>query len=170
MGNPGSHYQGTRHNAGMMLVEVLGSGFQGLGTYGWRKFYGVYLFKTPDLVLVKTGDYFMNESGSIIHDISRTYHLKPSNLFVAHDDLDIRLGDYKVQKGVGPRLHYGIQSIEKALGSKDFWRIRIGVDNRPADNRMSGEEYVLQRFLPAEKAVIDAVWEQLTNEITQTDS
>ena len=80
--------------------------------------------------------------------------LKIDDLIVAHDDLDIPLGKFKIQKGEGPRLHNGISSIEKALGSKDFWRIRIGVDNRDTAKRIDGETYVLQDFTRGEKAIL----------------
>lgn len=145
LGNPGVQYVGTRHNAGMMLVELLSQKLA--GDYGWRKHYDSLIYKTPDLVLVKTKDIFMNESGRLLQG------LPEGELYVAHDDLDLKLGEYKIQKGVGPKLHYGVQSIEGAVGDKDFWRIRIGIDNRTIP--MEGETYVLQRFTPGEKVILE---------------
>ncbi len=88
-----------------------------------------------------------------------------ADLWVVHDDLDLRLGEFKVQFGVGPKLHYGIQSIEEKLGTKDFWRVRIGVDNRQSDNRINGETYVLQDFEKTETEVRDRVIEEVVKDL-----
>ncbi len=124
----------------------------------------------PNLVLVKTAGVFMNESGRMINDL-RYMNYDPKNLFVAHDDLDIALGEYKIQLGKGPKEHNGVTSIEQALGTKEFWRIRIGINNRNdlrfMNYELSGEQYVLQRFLPEEKEVIDRVIEKASHEILE---
>ncbi len=145
MGNPGAQYQGTRHNAGQMLVDLLSQ--QLTSDYGWRKHYASLIYKTPDLVLVKTKDVFMNESGRLLQG------LPEDKLYVAHDDLDLKLGEYKIQRGIGPKLHHGVQSIEGTLGAKDFWRIRIGIDNRTTP--VDGETYVLQKFASDEKVILE---------------
>jgi len=189
LGNPGVEYVNTRHNAGIFLVDRLASLPVDQSDYGWRKFYGIMTCKFPDFILAKTADYFMNESGNVIYDIFRLDEFKnitPSRpplkeispsvsigggqLYVVHDDLDIKLGEYKIQKGVGPKLHNGVEAVEKALGTKDFWRIRIGVDNRipNTEYRIPGEEYVLQKFSGEERKALDEVLEKITDEITKT--
>ena|SRR3989344_1914308 len=152
LGNPGTEYQMTRHNAGIMFVDRWAGKLE--SSYGWRKHYGAMVFKTPKVTLVKTNEVFMNESGRLLQG------LPEGELWVAHDDLDIHLGDYKIQKGVGPKVHYGVQSVEGVLGRKDFWRIRIGVDNREVGNRESGESYVLKRFLDGERKILEEVIEE----------
>ena len=154
LGNPGVEYSLTRHNSGVMLVEKLAEKLA--SDYGWRKNYGAMIYKTGDLWLVKTKDVFMNESGRLLQG------LPEGELWVAHDDLDIKLGEYKVQKGRGPKEHNGVRSIEGALGVKDFWRIRIGVDNRPSFAKATeGEAYVLQRFSAEERVVLDGVLNEI---------
>ena len=96
---------------------------------------------------MKTKNVFMNESGRLLQG------LPEGELYVAHDDLDIRLGEYKIQKGKGPKEHNGVESVEQALGHRDFWRIRIGIDNRTAP--IDGETYVLQKFTPEEKIILE---------------
>ena len=120
LGNPGVQYVGTRHNAGVLLVDLLSQKLT--SNYGWRKHFNALVYKTSDLVLVQSRDVFMNESGRLLQG------LPEGELYLAHDDLDIRLGEYKVQRGIGPKVHYGVQSIENQLGAKYFWRIRIGID------------------------------------------
>jgi len=86
--------------------------------------------------------------------------LLSTDLYIVHDDLDIKLGEYKIQKGKGPKVHKGINSIEKALGTDDFWRVRVGVDNRDSNNRTPGEQYVLQDFTSEEKEILDKVLDE----------
>lgn len=146
LGNPGADYQNTRHNSGVMLVDRLAVG-------SWRKNYGAMVFKTSEMVLVKTKDVFMNESGKLLQG------LPEGELWVAHDDLDIKLGEYKVQRGKGPKEHNGVRSIEGTLGTKDFWRIRIGVDNRVTP--IDGETYVLQKFSAEEREILNRVLNEI---------
>jgi len=87
------------------------------------------------------------------------------NLIIIHDDLDIPLGKYKIQLGKGPREHGGVESVEKTLRTKDFWRVRIGVENRDSENRILGEKYVLQDFTKEERKIIDQVILEATDEI-----
>lgn len=156
LGNPGVDYVGTRHNAGVMLVDKIFSiQYSVLGGYGWRKHYDALVYKTSDLVLVKTKDIFMNESGRLITSPPAPLLIsgEGSNLYVAHDDLDLKLGEYKIQFGKGPKDHNGVESVERALGTKEFWRIRIGIDNRTTP--IDGETYVLQKFTPEEKIILE---------------
>jgi len=156
LGNPGDEYKLTRHNAGVMMVDKLASLPVGQlhSDYGWRRRNSMMMYEGQGVVLVKTADMFMNESGRLIHDLRFTkYDL--GDLWVAHDDLDLRLGDFKIQKGRGPKVHNGVESVENALGTRDFWRIRIGIDNRMPENRIDGETYVLQKFSREELGKID---------------
>ncbi len=150
LGNPGIDYVGTRHNAGVVFVDKIFSiQYSVLGGYGWRKHYDALVYKTSNLVLVKTKDIFMNESGKLIFNIQYSI----SNIYVAHDDLDLKLGEYKIQFGKGPKDHNGVESVENALKTKEFWRIRIGIDNRTTP--VDGETYVLQKFTPEEKIILE---------------
>ena len=104
----------------------------------------------------------MNDSGDFVKKVTRTYNLEPSNLYVVHDDLDIPLGQWKIQLGVGPKVHYGVNSVEEALGDKNFWRIRVGVDNRDSGQaRMTGEQYVLQDFTEEELKILEGVFDAI---------
>ena len=130
LGNPGKKYQNSRHNVGHMFIDYAGS----LSSRAERG-----IFK-----LVKT-DCFMNQSGIFVKKLK----VKLENLYIVHDDLDIPLGKFHVQFGVGPLLHNGLESIEQHLNTKDFWRIRIGIDNRKFQT--DGEAYVLSDFTEEEK-------------------
>jgi len=146
LGNPGKKYENNRHNAGYMFIDYLTQ---------------ISNFKCQNenlkLKTFKT-NCFMNESGKEVERILKTLHVtsyKLHDLFIVHDDLDIPLGKFRIDFAKGPRLHNGIKSIEKILKTKDFWRIRIGIDNRQKTGFVDGETYVLQDFLPEEKEVLE---------------
>ncbi len=140
LGNPGKKYINNRHNVGYMFVDYLVNELTSS--------------QVNELKLIKT-DCFMNRSGIFVKKISNIYHLTSNNLIIVHDDLDIPLGKFHIQFGVGPQLHNGLESIENHLKTKDFYRIRIGVDARLPDKKISGEAYTLQNFLPNEKRLLE---------------
>lgn len=145
LGNPGSEYKDTRHNVGFMVVDWLSTKSE--------------IRNSKQILLVKP-DTFMNRSGEAVKKIMTNYKLQMPNLYIIHDDLDIPLGKYKIQLGKGPKDHRGVLSVEMALGSKEFWRVRIGVENRDPGNRISGEEYTLQEFTDEEKKIVDRVMDE----------
>lgn len=159
LGNPGVEYMNTRHNAGLMLVDALAKspGFMAHGSYGWRRKKRIHVFETDGMLFVKTGDLFMNESGQIIHEL-KTMNYELTDLYLAHDDLDIKLGEVKIHLGKGPKIHNGVNSVEEAMGAKDFWRIRIGIDNRAGEHESlkSGENYVLEKFNEEERNILNS--------------
>jgi len=144
IGNPGEKYQNTRHNAGFLVVDALQK------------------IKLPSGAIVRKSDVFMNDSGSFVKKLISKYPSIPvSSIYVVHDDLDIPLGSYKIQLGTGPKDHNGVNSVETELGTKDFWRVRIGIENRESDDRTQGEEYVLQKFTNEERVILDRTIKKL---------
>jgi len=135
LGNPEAKYFKNRHNVGYIFIDELLKN------------------KKPGIVAKKT-NVFMNESGSAVKNFVDKYKVSFNDLYIVHDDLDMPLGQFKIQKGVGPKLHYGIASINERLRSKDYWRIRIGVDSRDKENRTEGEKYVLEDFSSDEEKIL----------------
>jgi PTH1 family peptidyl-tRNA hydrolase len=82
---------------------------------------------------------------------------------VVHDDLDILLGDYKIQLDKGPKSHNGILSINQHLGTSKYWRVRIGVEYRGESGKdmMSGEAYALEEFSKKEREILDRVFSEV---------
>lgn len=104
----------------------------------------------------------MNESGKFVKEVTMNYELPTTNLYIAHDDLDVPLGQFKIQLGVGPKVHNGVKSVEEALKTKEFWRIRIGIDARDSGQaRMTGEDYVLQDFTKEELDILSKVFDEI---------
>jgi len=139
LGNPGKKYQNNRHNVGYMFVNYLNEKIK---------------IKNEELKIAKT-DCFMNVSGIFVNKLIRNSKSEIKNLIIIHDDLDIPLGKFHIQFASGPQLHNGLESIEQHLKTKDFWRVRIGVDNRPLDRRIPGETYALQNFLSDEIKLLE---------------
>ena len=153
LGNPGEKYKNTRHNAGFLVADALQK------------------IKLPSGAIVRKSDVFMNDSGSFVKKLISKYPSIPvSSIYVVHDDLDIPLGSYKIQLGTGPKDHNGVNSVETELGTKDFWRVRIGIENREPDDGIQGEDYVLQDFTEEEKKILDGVIEKICKEISKLAS
>lgn len=155
LGNPGEKYKNNRHNVGFQVVDRLRSTVYGQTAWEEEKklFAVVCRPSTVDVILAKPQT-FMNDSGKAVKALVKWFKVKPDDLYVVHDDLDIPLGKYKIQKGKGPKDHNGIIAVNRELGTKDYWRVRVGVDNRNPENRVSGEQYTLEDFTEEEREVI----------------
>lgn len=160
LGNPGENYANTRHNIGFVVLDKLNNKHwqkskSGLLEYSWF---------TPALELIKPLT-FMNNSGVAVKYAQTKHHILTPNLYVIHDDLDLPLGTWKIQYAKGPKDHGGINDIEQKLGTEDFWRIRVGVDNRKPESRVEGEKYVLENFTPEEEIILEKVVEKICKKL-----
>jgi PTH1 family peptidyl-tRNA hydrolase len=151
--NPGSRYDGTRHNVGAEVVEAVSPDIT---------FKRARLGIRADVATLRTGDTrtvlalprtFMNECGQSIAPLVRYEHVDGDRLLVVHDDIDLPFAKLKVQFGGGAGGHNGIRSIVNSLGTNEFWRLKIGV-GRPPD-RIDPADYVLNRFAKVERASVD---------------
>jgi len=166
LGNPGNKYTNTRHNIGFKIIEELAGDSKWKQSKSANAFYNwIDLGGKVELFAPQT---FMNKSGTAVSKALKKHpKLSSDDLYVIHDDLDIPIGKYKIQKGKGPKDHKGVKSIENSVGFTDFWRVRIGVENRMAgNNQISGEEYVLKPFTPKEKTIIDKIITKVISELT----
>ena len=130
LGNPGSEYANTRHNAGWEALDALAPQ---LGSTYWKDECGAKVSHCKnDILLVKPLS-FMNESGGPVKNVLEKYEAKVEDLIVIHDDLDIASGNIRVRKGGSSAGHNGLKSLIEKLGTEDFVRVRIGID-RPEHN------------------------------------
>lgn len=163
LGNPGKKYGKTRHNIGFKFLDNLLIKTQ-LSSWEQKEKFKSLVSLNNNIILLKPQT-FMNSSGEAVSAISNFYKIESDNILVVHDDLDLILGEWKMQFGVGPKIHGGVNSIEEKLGTKDFWRIRIGIDNRQKEDRLPGDEYVLTNFLPNEVLKTEKIAESILKEI-----
>ena len=143
LGNPGSRYEGTRHNMGFDVIDRLIENNR-IPQAG-RKFHAVYgtgMIGGEKVVLAKPIT-FMNLSGKSVVACMSFYHLPIGSVLVLHDELDLPLGDLRVKTGGGAGGHNGLKSIIELTGSNDFSRVRIGI-GRPEHGDVVN--YVLGKF------------------------
>jgi len=158
LGNLGQKYQYTRHNVGFFVVDRLAS-YYNLNFLNSKNL-RAQVAKDSFFVLSKPNT-MMNSSGTSVRLIVSYYKLDAANIYVVHDDLDLKIGEYKIDFGKGPKVHNGLNSIIKSLKTEKFWRVRVGIDNREPGNRTPGELYVLQDFTPAELEIVNATTDEL---------
>ncbi|SFK15929.1 peptidyl-tRNA hydrolase [Nitrosomonas aestuarii] len=142
LGNPGKEYASTRHNAGFHWVDCLADELKILLKPETR-FQGLYARVTredTDLCLLEPQT-FMNRSGQSVAALCRFYKIQPDEIVVVHDELDLAPGAAKLKWGGGLGGHNGLKDIVTQLGTKDFWRLRIGIGH-PGD-RDAVVRYVL---------------------------
>ncbi len=149
LGNPGSQYDGTRHNVGYMAVDELARKFNfSLGTDKWESKSTRERLWGNNICFVKPMTY-MNLSGRAIAKFVGFYKLPLERIIVVHDDLDMKIGRLKLVKGGGPGGHNGIRSLIQSLGTRDFYRLKIGI-GRPGQGHVHPdfpvEKYVLTQF------------------------
>ncbi len=142
LGNPGSEYERTRHNAGFLAVDLLGDNLR--ATY-WKDQasakVAVVRFDDGDLVLAKPQT-FMNVSGGSVKRLVELYDIDVAELIIIHDDIDLPAGDVRVKRGGGHGGHNGLRSLHEKLVSDAYLRVRVGVGRPPG--RMDSADYVLQ--------------------------
>ena len=142
LGNTGDQYSKNRHNVGFILVDriVADKGSK------WKenKKFGAMIAKKGNFVFVKPQT-FMNNSGDAVSKAMHYYKVLPEDLMVVHDDVDLKFEAVKKQFGAGHAGHKGVQCIIDHLGSKDFWRVRVGV-GRSGNPGISTEDWVLMDF------------------------
>lgn len=146
LGNPGEKYSKNRHNVGFILIDGLASKC-GLSWEDSTRF-EAKIAKTEDFILAKPQT-FMNKSGDAFSKILNFYKIDPKDLRVIHDDVDLPLFEQRDQFGAGSAGHRGVESIVEKVGSKDFWRLRVGI-GRPQDKDIPIEDWVLQDLSPEE--------------------
>ena len=156
LGNPGEEYENTRHNSGLMFIDHLCEKYAVVKN-GKLK-HSRYFILDNGLIIIKP-DTFMNNSGLAVKEAVKWFDIDIENLIIAHDDLDISLGDCKYQFAKSPRDHNGIRSVEDHLGTNKFYRIRIGIDNR-GGKKIDGERYVLESFSAKEREQLNKCLEK----------
>ena len=143
LGNPGSQYENNRHNIGFMAVDEIVRRHR---FSAWRKkFDGLICDTVIDdaKIYALKPQTFMNLSGNAVQAMAAFYKIRPENIIIFYDELDLAPGKLRVKQGGGANGHNGLKSIDAHLG-KNYWRVRMGI-GRPEDKeRVTG--YVLGNF------------------------
>ena len=157
LGNPGPQYEATRHNTGFWFVDMLAHRHGGVFRAETR-FHGLLATISvagTECRLLKPAT-FMNRSGQAVLSLAHYFKIPPEQILVAHDELDLPAGVVRLKQGGGHAGHNGLRDTMAALGSRDFYRLRIGIDH-PQD-RSRVVDYVLSRPSRSdEEAIVSAL-------------
>ncbi|NOU40225.1 MAG: aminoacyl-tRNA hydrolase [Methylotenera sp.] len=151
LGNPGDKYQCTRHNAGFWWIDQIAAQTN-TKLVSDAKFLGVVGKTNQESWLLKPST-FMNLSGKAVAALANYYKITPAEILVIHDELDLPAGGIKLKFSGGHGGHNGLKDIHAALGTPNYWRLRIGIGH-PGD-RNEVVNYVLKPPLKDEKNAID---------------
>lgn len=144
LGNPGKVYENTYHNVGHLFIDYLSR------------------LSAIRCEMLKT-DVFMNQSGGFVKKVLKKHNAKPAELLIVHDDSDLLLGKYKLAFGRGAAGHKGVESVIKALDTKNFWRLRIGIRKRNEEYHFPAGAFVLKKISSDDKKLLE---EAFTNIMT----
>lgn len=167
LGNPGEKYENNRHNVGFLILDGINKIMPlPFSDFSFNKKFNAAIaertLSDKKFIFIKPQT-FMNASGESVQKILSYYKATPEDLVVIHDDLDIEIGNYKIQKDVHSVGHNGVESIIHQLGTQNFTRVRVGVEKlggRKVRN-ISGEDFVLQDFSPEELEKINFIYPEI---------
>lgn len=168
LGNPGEEYENTRHNTGFLFINEIADKFNAAEfAYDKKLQAEISEFKIENVkfkILLAKPQTFMNKSGNAVSALAGFYKIKPENILIVHDDIDIPWGNFKFSFGRSSAGHKGIESVIKALKTKNFWRLRIGIQptlkkHTPAD------KIILKKFTPAEFKTLKQTMKKAISEL-----
>jgi PTH1 family peptidyl-tRNA hydrolase len=149
LGNPGPQYAGNRHNVGFMAADEL-AGRMGARLRRDRSRARLATGRLAGLPVVLAEPMtYMNLSGRPVAALRSFYKIPPDRIVVLHDELDIPFGVIRLKLGGGDNGHNGLRSVTAALGTRDYYRVRLGIGRPPG--RMDPADFVLQNFSAAER-------------------
>lgn len=150
LGNPGAEYEKTRHNIGQMVIDEIAREVG--GSFKRHKARAMVLegrwgMGGPKVILAKPLTY-MNTSGGPVAGLAQFYGIDPEKIIAVHDELDIPFDSIKLKIGGGEGGHNGLRDMSKALGTKNYYRVRCGIGRPPG--RMQVSDFVLKPFTSTE--------------------
>lgn len=146
LGNPGSKYEVTRHNAGFLVLDAVAEkcGIN-LGKTKFKATGGVGTLFGAQVAVIKPLT-FMNLSGQAVQEAANFYRIPPEDILVMHDDIDLEAGKVKTRIGGGHGGHNGIRNIIECIGNSSFTRIKLGVGRPTLESRVDVHDWVLGPF------------------------
>jgi PTH1 family peptidyl-tRNA hydrolase len=158
LGNPGPEYEQTRHNAGFWLVDNLANSLPGCRLQRESRF-NALVAKTSingNEVWLLEPQTYMNRSGQSVGGLARFFKINPDEILVVHDELDLAPGVAKLKKGGSSGGHNGLKDITAALGTQEYWRLRLGIGHpRSLGLQQPVADFVLHRARKEEQILIE---------------
>lgn len=163
LGNPGPEYAATRHNAGFWLVDNLANSLPATRLQRETRFQALVaksVIAGHEVWLLEPQT-FMNRSGQSVGALARFYKIAADEILVVHDELDLAPGVAKMKKGGSAGGHNGLKDITAALGTQDYWRLRLGIGHpRTQASQQAVADYVLHRPRKEEQILIEEAIEK----------
>lgn len=157
LGNPGPKYDGTRHNVGFALIDLMSKTFNfKLKEFKYQSVYGVTKIEGINVAFVKPLTY-MNLSGQAVVQISHRYQIPHSKILVVTDDLDLPVGQIRYREKGGAGGHNGHKSLIQSLKTEEYPRLKIGI-GKPIDKPV--DRFVLEKFTFDESLVLNPLLDQ----------
>lgn len=164
LGNPGARYAQTRHNIGYRIVNELAetTAFQPV-PFSLHKRTGAFVaempagsigYGSPKIILSRTGTP-MNTSGGVVNALANYFHIPAIGIVAVYDDMERDFGDFTLKHGSGDKGHNGLKSLTKALGTKDYARLSVGIGRPPG--KMDPSSFVLGNFSAAQERELDFI-------------
>lgn len=176
LGNPSKEYEQTRHNAGFWFIDELAWQWK-VSLKEDKKYFGEVARVSRaegDVWLLKPLT-FMNLSGKAVGALAQFYKIKPEEILVVHDELDIPCGRIRLKRGGGNGGHNGLKDIQAKLGTADFYRLRLGIDhpgdkalvsayvlNKPSAEDKQKIEEAIGKSLQGLPLIMEGKWEEAT--------
>lgn len=165
LGNPGAEYENTRHNAGFMVIDRLLEKLPGSYQRSSRCRSSVWRGRRRGSSLfLQKPQTFMNISGEAIKCMTRSEKIRPEQIVIVFDDLDLPLGKLRIRRDGGDGGHNGIKSTIEHLGSGEFGRVRIGIGRQSGGGTV---DHVLGEFDEAEMAVMRGIIDSASDAVTE---
>ncbi|WCT23393.1 aminoacyl-tRNA hydrolase [Acidovorax temperans] len=154
LGNPGSDYEATRHNAGFWWIDALARELK-VSLVPERSYYGLAgrTSVNGQSVWLLQPQTFMNLSGKSVASLARFFKIQPEEILVVHDELDLPPGQVKLKRGGSHAGHNGLRDIHAQLGSPDYWRLRIGIGHPGEKSEVAN--WVLKKPAPDQRTLIE---------------
>jgi PTH1 family peptidyl-tRNA hydrolase len=154
LGNPGTEYEATRHNAGFWWVDALARELK-LSLVADRSYHGLLARGNVNgqTVWLLEPQTYMNLSGKSVASLARFFKIAPQDILVVHDELDVPPGQAKLKFGGGHGGHNGLRDIHAQLGTGDYWRLRLGIGHPGDKNQVA--DWVLKKPAPADREAIE---------------
>jgi len=168
LGNPGTEYEATRHNAGFWWLDALAAklGAHLVPERSWQALVARANLRGGPVWLLEPMTY-MNRSGVSVAGLARFFKIEPAQILVAHDELDLQPGEAKIKQGGSVAGHNGLKDIQAMLGTSEFWRLRLGIGHpgvkaevvnyvlkRPSSDHREAIGKAIERSLAASDALI----------------
>ena len=164
LGNPGNQYNFTRHNAGFLTLDY----YFKLKHLNWNEKprFGALWGRMGDVLFIKPQDFY-NDSGKVVQEYMHYYKIPASDILVICDNFDLEFGKVRYRTSGAAGGNNGLKSIDVAISTSDYPRIRIGTENDDLRKKMGDVDFVLSKFTPEEKTKLPSVLREVVEKIDE---